>query len=241
MRRHDVVQWGPDRLRVATWRGDDQVAVVTPWPGRPPGEDAVARAAADLGDRGIGRVLTPALPPEEAAPFLAEGFAVLERLHLLRHPLARLPHTPATGGRLRRGWRRDHATVLDVDALAFDDFWRFDRDALLDARNATPTSQLRVVEVDRRVVGYAVTGRAGTTSYLQRLAVHPDHQGAGLGTLLIVDALTWSAGHGASDVLVNTQERNAGALALYQRLGFVPEPHGLAVLERRLDAERAPA
>ena len=241
MRRHDVVQWGPDRLRVATWRGDDHVAVVTPWPGRPARPGSVARTAADLGERGVARLLTPALPPEEQAPFLAQGFAVLERLHLLRHALATLPATAGTEARLRRGWRRDHPRVLAVDALAFDDFWRFDRDALVDARSATPSSQLRVAERDRQVVGYAVTGRAGDTCYLQRLAVHPAHQGAGVGSALAVDALRWAAGHGATSVLVNTQERNAAALALYEALGFTPEPHGLAVLERRLDHERAPA
>ena len=32
----------------------------------------------------------------------------------------------------------------------------------------------------------------------------------------------------------NTQHRNQGALALYERLGFIRQPDGLAVLERHL-------
>jgi hypothetical protein len=40
-------------------------------------------------------------------------------------------------------------------------------------------------------------------------------------------------------VLVNTQVSNATALALYEHLGFVREPHGLAVLERPLWVEVA--
>ena len=240
MRRYDVLQWGPDRLRVARWRGDDEVAVVTPWPGRPPRGDVLARTATDLGGQGVGRLLTPALPPDEAEPFLAQGFTVLERLHLLRRDLGSLPTDAPVVGRIRRGRRRDLPRVLAVDAVAFDPFWRFDLDALTDARRATPSSRLRVVDRDRRVVGYAVTGRAGEVGYLQRLAVHPDHQGTGLGRALVCDSLRWARSCGASSILVNTQLTNDGALALYEHLGFVLEPQGLTVLERHLDAAPAP-
>jgi GNAT superfamily N-acetyltransferase len=91
--------------------------------------------------------------------------------------------------------------------------------------------------LDRALVGYHVTGRAGSLGYLQRLAVHPDVHGRGLGTALVGDALDWCARRGCSSVLVNTQEINQRALSLYEHLGFRPEPPGLAVLERRLDAE----
>jgi hypothetical protein len=51
----------------------------------------------------------------------------------------------------------------------------------------------------------------------------------------VADGLWWAARRGATSVLVNTQERNSGARALYEHLGFVLEPDGLAVLERTLD------
>jgi hypothetical protein len=41
-------------------------------------------------------------------------------------------------------------------------------------------------------------------------------------------------------VLVNTQEINTRALALYRHLGFVPEPSGLAVLRLDLEMRVAP-
>ena len=72
-------------------------------------------------------------------------------------------------------------------------------------------------------------------SYLQRLAVRPDRQRAGLGTDLVLDALHWSQRHGSQSTLVNTQEHNHAALALYERLGFVRQPDGLDVLELVLD------
>ena len=87
---------------------------------------------------------------------------------------------------------------------------------------------------DGGITGYAITGRAGALGYLQRLAVHPDHQHRGIGSALVTDALWWAKRRGAEAVLVNTQESNHVALALYERLGFDFEPDGLAVLEREL-------
>lgn len=241
MRRLDVVQWGPDRMRVAAWRGDASVAVLTPSPGQPPQPATVDHAAELLHGRGIGRVLTAALPPAEQEPFLARGFTVRERLHLLTHDLEVLPTGPdLLSTRLRRGWRRDYPAVLDLDDRAFSTFWRFDRDALVDARGATPSSQFRVAEATA-VVGYAIAGRATDTCYLQRLAVDPSHQGLGIGTALVIDALVWGRARRAQRMLVNTQVGNDGALALYERLGFRQVSGGLAVLERVLDAAQATA
>jgi ribosomal protein S18 acetylase RimI-like enzyme len=131
-----------------------------------------------------------------------------------------------------------------VDGLAFDAFWRFDRSGLADARSATPVSRFRVAEGEPErsvegVTGYAVTGRAGAIGYLQRLAVHPDAQRQGIGAALVTDALRWAKRRGAHAVMVNTQVTNVRALRLYERLGFVREANGLAVLSCSLDGSWA--
>ena len=128
--------------------------------------------------------------------------------------------------------------MLAVDHLAFPPFWRFDDQAIDDAVEATPSARFRVGldPGSDEPVGYAVTGRAGSRGYLQRLAVHPRCQRSGLGTALVADGLRWLRRWGAREVLVNTQEANAAALALYEALGFERERHGLAVLRRDLSA-----
>jgi ribosomal protein S18 acetylase RimI-like enzyme len=83
-------------------------------------------------------------------------------------------------------------------------------------------------------VAYAVTGRAGPRGYLQRLAVDPPAQGVGVGAALVVDGLRWLRRWGAKEVMVNTQEGNAAAVRLYERLGFRLQADGLAVLRRSL-------
>jgi mycothiol synthase len=70
---------------------------------------------------------------------------------------------------------------------------------------------------------------------LQRLAVLPDAQGAGIGAALVLDGLRWLRRWGAKEVLVNTQEGNEAAVRLYERLGFRRQSDGLAVLRRRVD------
>jgi ribosomal protein S18 acetylase RimI-like enzyme len=235
MRRLDTITGSTDRLRIGSWRGDPAVALLSPVPGMPPTPAGLARAIDEMRRRGYRSVLTPALAEAEQPPFVAAGFTVHERLHLLGHDLRRVPVPSVAGARLRRGRTSDIPVVLDVDGLAFDRFWRFDATGLADARTATPHARFRVATVAREVVGYHVTGRAGTLGYLQRLAVHPDHHGRGIGTALVGDSLDWCRRKGCTSVLVNTQEANQRALSLYEHLGFRSEPTGLAVLERPLD------
>ena len=234
MRKLDLLHYGSDRLRIGTWRGDARVAYVAPLPGAALRDTTVAACLEQLRGSGFTSALTSALTEAEQEPFERAGWTVRERLHLLRHTLDPLPGTPAPTPRLRRARWTDRSAILAVDRAAFDAFWRFDEAGLTDARTATPATRVRVVD-DRGVVAYAITGRAGPTGYLQRLAVHPDATGGGLGTALVVDALAWCRRRGADAVLVNTQHANTRALDLYLRLGFHAQPSGLAVLGIDLD------
>lgn len=182
----------------------------------------------DLTSHGVREAVTPALAPLDAQPFYQAGFEHYEHLHLLSRRLFTKPDRPQMNSKAGRRWHL--STVLDIDRRAFDDFWRFDKVALNEARHATPTSRYRVISIDRKIVGYHVTGRAGHRGYLQRLAVDPDHAGNGIGTALVFDCLTWLHQHKAHEALVNTQERNQRALQLYERHGFVRQAEGLVVL-----------
>lgn len=189
----------------------------------------ITRALDEVRRRGHRTALTPALAVGEQRPFEAAGFVLHERLHLLRHDLVELPERSRLRQNIRRGRRRDVPTALHLDALAFEPFWRLTPEGLTEARMATPRSQFRVITGDA-VLGYQVTGFARSTGYLQRLAVHPDQAGHGLGTALVADSLHWVRRHRCTQLYVNTQETNNRALELYLRLGFELEPVGLAVL-----------
>jgi ribosomal protein S18 acetylase RimI-like enzyme len=190
-----------------------------------------------LARRGYREVLTAALTAPEQSVFCSAGFTVHERLHLLRHDLRNLEVPRPDGYRLRRARRWERKALLVVDHDAFDSFWRLDPVSLVEAIQATPVSRVRVA-VDGGIVGYAITGHAGDTGYLQRLAVQPEHQGRGIGRALVDDALTWLRSRNATAASVNTQEANQRALHLYERMGFVRVEPGLAVLRCELDRRR---
>jgi ribosomal protein S18 acetylase RimI-like enzyme len=231
---------GRERLRVGPWRGDPETAYLNPVPGSAlPSAEFIRRCLRTLARQGYRRVVTGALSPSEQSAFRAVGFAVTENLHLLSHDLHRIPAVEPPDGLLRRCNRRDREGILDLDRLAFDPFWRLDDSGLDEAVSATPHTRFRVA-IDRQepdvVIGYAITGRAGRRGYLQRLAVHPDLQRNGLGTILVADALRWLRRWRADRAMVNTQLANDPALSLYERVGFRREASGLSVLARELDA-----
>lgn len=228
MTSSDVLRLGAERIRVGPWRSTDGWGLVAPLgTNRPPSMAAVERALEELRARGYSVAVTPALAAHEQATFVRRGFEVHHRLHLLAHPLDRLPDVEPVPS--RRARRADRAAVLSVDHAAFPPFWRLDADGLDEALDATPTHRFRVA--GDPVVAYAVWGRAQQRGYLQRLAVHPSAVGRGIGAGLVLDGLRWLKRWRVDEVLVNTQDDNHRALALYERLGFVRRVRGLAVLQ----------
>jgi ribosomal protein S18 acetylase RimI-like enzyme len=231
---------GAERARIGPWHGDPGIGCVTPQPGSPPPSARLAeRCLEQLARLGFREVITAAVPVAESAGFVEAGFHVSERLYLLERPVLSsdrpAPAVP-TGVALRRARKRDLDDVLAVDARCFGSFWRLDAAGLQDARSATAFARFRVAVRDSAVVGYAITGRHGRAGYLQRLAVDPAERRAGIGTALVRDGLRWLAVWRTTSVLVNTQESNATALALYESLRFTRKPDGLTVLSAHLPA-----
>jgi ribosomal protein S18 acetylase RimI-like enzyme len=234
MTGHRLLSGTDARLRIGPWRGDATTAHLTPGRSRPT-PAAISRALDELTNGPYETALTAALPSAEQRPFLDAGFEVHERLHLLVRSIDDLRSVEPPAADLRRAHHHDRPQILAVDTAAFPPFWRLDAPGLEDALAATPSARLRVAvdpDATERVVGYAVTGRAGPRGYLQRLAVDPPAQRAGIGAALVVDGLRWLRRWGAKEVMVNTQEGNAAAVHLYERLGFRLQPDGLAVLRR---------
>ena len=236
-----VIRIGREQVRTGPWRGDHRVAYLAPTAQQPaPSAEFIRRCLDLLAQRGFSRVVTGALSPLEQTGFLAAGFEVEERLHLLGHDLDALPESRPVAVELRRARRADRDDVLAVDHCAFPSFWQLDSNGLDEAVGATPRTRFRIAErhpsVNAPLTGYAICGRAGTRGYVQRLAVHPELQRQGLGWALMVDGMEWLKRRGVQRAMVNTQVGNDVALALYERLGFKRESVGLSVLSTGLDA-----
>ncbi len=197
-----------------------------------PSAGFLQRCLGELAARGYQSVITATLSVAERAAFYNVGFSDQERLRLLTHDLEKVPPLPPVP--LRRARRADRAAVIAVDAATFSAFWRLDDVGLDQAIGATPAARFRVTTDGERIVGYAITGRAGREGYLQRLAIHPAAQRRGRGRALAIDGLHWLRRKGTARAVVNTQIGNAAAFELYVGLGFRPQPNDLAVLRREL-------
>ncbi len=120
-----------------------------------------------------------------------------------------------------------------VDRQAFGPMWGNDATSLRDIRSATPVHLARMIRSGRRLAGFALSGAAADSGYLQRIAVDPDHRRRGIARDLVIDALRWMHDDRRSRCLVNTGIDNSAALALYEGLGFERLPDVLTIAERR--------
>ena len=249
----------PRATEAVLLRGSGASARVRPWPFRPevahlvilhqqqrlPSLADLARWGDEMLRLGYTAVRTGALAAAAGLRMESAGYTQAQELALLAHddpgssnPPGDAPSAPAV--RTSRLTERHHGLASAIDCAAFAPGWRLDVDAIGDVCHATPRHRGRLVHTPGttaapgRAMGYAITGRDARQGFLQRLAVHPEAQRAGVGRALVHDSLQWLARWRVQRVLVNTATDNVAALALYERSGFHRLGERLRVYERTL-------
>lgn len=114
----------------------------------------------------------------------------------------------------------DWPRILEIDRGAFEGFWRMSLDGLKEAVASTKRSAVLEVRQDRDLIGYAIVGAQWDVSYLQRIAVSPEHYGRSLGSDLVRAALRWGKKAQARLMVLNVREENTRARSLYVKEGF---------------------
>lgn len=128
---------------------------------------------------------------------------------------------PADGNaqvRVRPFTPADVDGVVAVENLTFDQLWRHDASSFLDVAETYP--YFVVAEDERGIVGYQFNIVDAGIGYLVRIAVHPRVEGQGVGTRLMAEAMRYFQGHRVHKIVLNTEETNTRAHALYERFGF---------------------
>ena len=195
------------------------------------GSSFIADCVEALAEAGAAGVLSPPLPRSAQKSWRDAEFEPHASLALMRR---RLGQVPPPGHIVLEGSEDDLPEALRIDAVAFDEFWRFDGCALTEALAATPRSILQVVRApDGGLSGFAVTGVGSTLSYLQRVAVDPRYQGTGIGRSLVRSAARWAKKEGATAIMLNTQVGNDPAIRLYESEGYDTLDEPLEVLISR--------
>jgi GNAT superfamily N-acetyltransferase len=143
-------------------------------------------------------------------------------------------------------WRPDRsvrgperASLRDIESLnrvfadAFTD--RYSRDGLVGVR----VPQLNTLvwryaledagegamvwrDVDGQMVAFNVVHRSGTEGWMGPLAVRPDRQGEGLGSVMVRTGLDWLRAQGATTIGLETMPRTVDNIGFYSRIGLVP-------------------
>jgi len=160
------------------------------------------------------------------------GFTSLAEVVTLAKSDRALPDVSAAGARVRPVSDADIPAVAAVDRVAFIPHWRHSETTM--HRRAAMASHFAVAEVAGEVVGYAEGDLCLPAAHLNRIAVHPAHQGRGIGALLLRDVLRALWRSGAERVTLNTQSDNRFSRRLYRRFGFEPTGDVMTTWELQL-------
>lgn len=183
--------------------------------------DIVSELAGVARDQGFGSLSSPLVPAEAASAYLRAGMRPFERIVVMRldRPGRRTadPVPPPPGVVLRSGSGSDLDLLLGLDAVCFDDFWRYDPPTL---RRYLRGDRLVVAAEDGRAVGYTLCNVVAGEGVLGRLAVVPEARTRGVGAALVEDAVAYLGRAGAPVVTLSTQEANGASRRLYGRTGF---------------------
>lgn len=143
-----------------------------------------------------------------------------------------LPDTSAPGAHVRPASEADVPAIVTVERAAFTPHWWHSEATT--RRAVAASSYFAVVELGGEVVGYAGGELHLPTAHLNRIAVHPTHQGRGIGALLLRDALQSFWRQGTELVTLNTQTENRRSQRLYRRFGFEPTGDSMTAWELNL-------
>ncbi|MCC7362511.1 MAG: GNAT family N-acetyltransferase [Anaerolineales bacterium] len=147
------------------------------------------------------------------------GFQQTHSVVVLSRRRGPAPSPSPSPARIRPAQPADYEAVAATDLAAFASPWQMSAAVIADAIRRA--DYLTVAEVEGQVAGYQLTTPTSQGAHLARLAVQPAWQGQGIGGALVADLIEHANRRNYRELTVNTQDNNAGSLAVYQRLGFV--------------------
>ncbi|MCL4466677.1 MAG: GNAT family N-acetyltransferase [Chloroflexi bacterium] len=147
------------------------------------------------------------------------GFQVVDEIVRYQRSTARAPQ-PQHVFPLRSALPEDLAGLLAVDHAAFPWLW-WNSEEELAWYLALPGVEAHVALDGPSVVGYTGFTITGQQGHLDRLAVHPDYQGRGLGSDLVLYTLARMQQRRVDRVALTTQVDNFRSAGLYRSLGFI--------------------
>lgn len=177
-------------------------------------------AQQDIGQRGGATVALIAMHKWLSDLLVRHGFSHTQDIVMLEWKSPDVPKQISVEGvKIRAMQPADLPEVADLDAFAFMPLWQNPLDAL---EKALPqATSATVAEDEQGLVGYQISTANPFGAHLARLAVRPDAQRRGLGSLIVADLILRLKKKNVARLTVNTQSDNHASLALYEKMGFV--------------------
>lgn len=181
-----------------------------------------------LTEQGADSVFSPALYESATRVWTKAGFRRADRLAIMERSLS----APITDP-VRFVTEADPVwdQIEAIDRASFQGFWRMSLDGLQEALGSTRQSVL--LTIGEPAVGYIIIGSQWGVAYLQRIAVHPDHSGDGLGSDLVRAGALWARKTSARTMILNVRDENEAARSLYSKEGFGSTTTTLQLLRYR--------
>jgi ribosomal-protein-alanine N-acetyltransferase len=121
---------------------------------------------------------------------------------------------------IRRMKVSDLAEVRSIETLSFTNPWS-ETTFRGEIQNTSISFPLVVVHrPGEEVVGYIIFWHIGEDVQVNNIAVHPDYRGRGIGEALMRHVIDKVRAKGATFINLEVRLSNAGAVALYKKLGF---------------------
>jgi ribosomal protein S18 acetylase RimI-like enzyme len=176
-------------------------------------------AQKDIGQRGGATVALIAMHKWLSDLLIRHGFSHTQNIVMLEWKGKHLPEQMLVEDvRLRKMQPGDLPAVAELDAQAFMPLWQNPLNAL---EKALPqATSATVLEDARGLVGYQISTANPFGAHLARLAVRPDAQRRGFGSLIVADLIHRLKDKNVARLTVNTQSDNLASLALYEKMGF---------------------
>jgi len=151
---------------------------------------------------------------------IRNGFSHTQDIVMLEWKGLEVPEQPVIDGvMIRTMHASDLPAVAELDEAAFMSLWQNPLNAL---EKALPqATSATVMEDAQGLVGYQISTANPFGAHLARLAVRPDAQRRGLGSLIVADLIRRLKKKNVARLTVNTQSDNHASLALYEKMGFV--------------------
>jgi len=112
--------------------------------------------------------------------------------------------------------------IVELEKVGFDAGEQWSEGAWADELAAHDRYVLARLDADSQIIGVATFSCVAEMADLNRVIVHPEFRGRGIGASLIRAGFDWASAVGAQRMLLEVRPDNEPAVALYRGLGFEP-------------------